>query len=83
MTPNQQDNESYFKGFISNTYNDLTDAAYPSVGSETYFSPRDIGNVGKVNNTAPFYFYFGLVKGSSAFDRFTTKWIDGRKKNVY
>jgi len=83
MTPNQQDNESYFKGFISNTYNNLTDAAYPSVGGETYFSPRDLGNVGKINNTAPFYFYFGLVKGSSAFDRFTTKWIDGRKKNVY
>jgi hypothetical protein len=25
---------------------------------------------------APFYFYFGLKKGASAFDRFTTKWID-------
>lgn len=25
---------------------------------------------------APYYFYFGLVKGSSAFDRFSAKWID-------
>jgi hypothetical protein len=25
---------------------------------------------------APFYFYFGVTKGASAFDRFTTKWID-------
>jgi hypothetical protein len=25
---------------------------------------------------APFHFYFGLKKGASAFDRFTTKWID-------
>jgi hypothetical protein len=32
---------------------------------------------GKVNNTAPFYFYFGLIKGSSAFDRFLTKWVGG------
>jgi hypothetical protein len=25
---------------------------------------------------APFHFYFGLKKGKSAFDRFTTKWLD-------
>lgn len=25
---------------------------------------------------APFYFYFGLKKGKSAYDRFTTKWVD-------
>jgi hypothetical protein len=25
---------------------------------------------------APYYFYFGVVKGSSAFDRFAAKWID-------
>ena len=29
-----------------------------------------------VNTGAPFYFYFGLNKGKSAFDRFTAKWID-------
>jgi hypothetical protein len=29
-----------------------------------------------VNTGAPFYFYFGLNKGKSAFDRFTKKWID-------
>ena len=28
------------------------------------------------NVGAPFYFYFGLKKGKSAFDRFTTKWLD-------
>jgi len=26
---------------------------------------------------APYYFYFGLVKGASAFDRFSAKWIEG------
>lgn len=29
-----------------------------------------------VNTGAPFYFYFGLFQGKSAFDRFTKKWID-------
>ena len=29
-----------------------------------------------VNTGAPFYFYFGLNQGKSAFDRFTRKWID-------
>ncbi len=29
-----------------------------------------------VNTGAPFFFYFGLNKGKSAFDRFTRKWIE-------
>lgn len=29
-----------------------------------------------INTGAPYYFYFGLNKGKSAFDRFTKKWID-------
>jgi hypothetical protein len=29
-----------------------------------------------VNTGAPFYFYFGLNQGKSAFDKFTRKWID-------
>jgi uncharacterized protein YlzI (FlbEa/FlbD family) len=29
-----------------------------------------------INTGAPFYFYFGLIQGKSAFDRFTRKWID-------
>jgi hypothetical protein len=28
-----------------------------------------------INNSGPYYFYFGLSKGKSAFDRFLTKWI--------
>jgi hypothetical protein len=34
------------------------------------------GKIGQYNLGAPFYFYFGLNRGASAFDRFTTKWID-------
>jgi len=29
-----------------------------------------------VNTGAPYYFYFGLKQGKSAFDRFTRKWIE-------
>ncbi len=29
-----------------------------------------------INTGAPFYFYFGLNQGKSAFDRFTKKWIE-------
>jgi hypothetical protein len=32
---------------------------------------------GRVINTgAPFYFYFGLKRGGTAFDRFVIKWVD-------
>ena len=30
-----------------------------------------------VNTGAPYFFYFGLNKGKSAFDRFTKKWVEG------
>ena len=29
-----------------------------------------------INVGAPFYFYFGLFQGKSAFDRFSKKWIE-------
>jgi len=29
-----------------------------------------------INTGAPFYFYFGLFQGKSAFDRFSKKWIE-------
>jgi hypothetical protein len=28
---------------------------------------------------APFYFYFGLKRGASSFDRFRGKWVDTEK----
>jgi len=90
MIPNITSNESFFLGYIHNTtllpgttdvY--ITDAAYNTANTagnllEFNKGPGD----GKVNNTAPFYFYFGLVKGSSAFDRFLTKWVGG-DKNIF
>jgi hypothetical protein len=83
MIPNQRDNESYYKGFISNTYNNATDAAYNTTDPTVWADQKNDGPVdGKVNNTAPFYFYFGLVKGASAFDRFLTKWVGG-DENIF
>jgi len=90
MIPNITSNESFFLGYIHNTtllpgttdvY--ITDAAYNAANTagnllEFNKGPGD----GKVNNTAPFYFYFGLIKGSSAFDRFLTKWVGG-DKNIF
>ena len=83
MIPNQRDNESYYKGFISNTYNNATDAAYNTSDPTVWTEQKNDGpGDGKVNNTAPFYFYFGLVKGASAFDRFLTKWVGG-DENIF
>jgi hypothetical protein len=71
MIPHQTDNESYYLGYIHNTVNDVTASAQGAMGTQGPDGPSDR----RVNNTAPFYFYFGLVKGSSAFDRFLTKWV--------
>jgi hypothetical protein len=30
-----------------------------------------------ITNGAPFHFYFGLIQGATAYDRFATKWIKG------
>jgi hypothetical protein len=27
-------------------------------------------------NGAPYYFYFGLIKGATAWDRFVRRWIN-------
>ena len=60
----------YYKGYIYavNSLGQIDE----SIGNWDRNNPeRDSVTVG-----APFYFYFGLKKGASAFDRFTTKWID-------
>jgi hypothetical protein len=85
MIPRVSTNESFYMGFIHNTTlvpgttdEYTTDAAYNVANTAGNLSEFDRGPVdNKVNNTAPFYFYFGLIKGSSAFDRFLTKWVGG------
>ena len=78
---------NYYPGFISavqasgpyldpttNDYYRNTDGYYNYTADETYWdqtndSPRAI------HTGAPFYFYFGLKKGKTAYDRFSKKWI--------
>jgi len=76
-TTNQSQND-FFKGYIyavTNggslpTYQNNSITANPQYWSNNTPEPEQI-TVG-----APFHFYFGLKRGSSAFDRFRTKWIN-------
>jgi hypothetical protein len=62
---------NYHKGWIYNVDDNLINP----VTGELDYKPEP-GIPEKYLTGAPFYFYFGLSKGASAFDRFTTKWID-------
>jgi hypothetical protein len=62
---------NYHKGWIAN-YN--PQSINPATGEYDY--KPEPGLPGNYLMGAPYYFYFGVVKGASAFDRFTTKWID-------
>jgi hypothetical protein len=62
---------NYHKGWIYN----VDDNPINPVTGELDYKPEP-GIPEKYLTGAPFYFYFGLTKGASAFDRFTTKWID-------
>jgi hypothetical protein len=91
MIPHIGNNESYFKGYIYNVATESIDhdnnPLTPLEPVEVTTAALDDMNISElgplgpnnpdriVNNTAPFYFYFGLIKGSSAYDRFLTKWV--------
>jgi hypothetical protein len=70
MRTSQSPENKYFKGYIYSVYPDGTlNPDFSSIDPNSY-------NNRLFNTGAPFYFYFGLKKGKSAFDRFTTKWLD-------
>ena len=80
MQPHFTDSESFYPGYIYNiadevvggvNFSAVTTAAKGDMASQGPTGPTDR----IINNTAPFYFYFGLIKGSSAYDRFLTKWV--------
>jgi hypothetical protein len=66
MQPTDESQNQFFKGYISNVVSGVTSAQPPAAD-------------GPSNRTtipgAPYYFYFGIYKGKTAFDRFLTKWI--------
>ena len=75
--PNPNINQiNYHKGWIYNVddYSNLSNPINDATGEFDY-RPKP-GLPGSYLLGAPFYFYFGLTKGASAFDRFTAKWID-------
>jgi hypothetical protein len=60
----------YLKGYIYNVN------ASGVVDATLNVNPPSSGNK-LITNGAPFHFYFGLIKGATAYDRFATKWIKG------
>jgi hypothetical protein len=58
-------NSKYWKGFIYNV---------DANGNATDSIPSGFQDKRQVNN--PFFFYFGLKKGASAYDKFKTKYIN-------
>jgi hypothetical protein len=67
---------NYHKGWIYNVddYSTITNPINDATGEFDY--KPTTGLPGEYLLGAPFYFYFGITKGASAFDRFTAKWID-------
>lgn len=60
----------YFKGYIYSVDGSGNINAGITNWNINNYVPRAV-TVG-----APYHFYFGLKRGKSAFDRFTTKWVD-------
>jgi hypothetical protein len=61
----------YHKGWIYNVEPIINPAT-----EEFDYKPEPSLSLGPYLFGAPYYFYFGLINGASAFDRFASKWID-------
>ena len=62
----------YLKGYIYNV--DANGDVNPTLN----VNPPSLPSGNKlITNGAPFHFYFGLIQGATAYDRFATKWIKG------
>jgi len=69
--PTNNSKSEYTKGYIyAVSGTGSIDESYVNWSQNTPEKPNSV-TVG-----APFYFYFGLKKGKSAYDRFLTKWVD-------
>jgi hypothetical protein len=78
MQPSDLSQNQNYKGYIFNAIgNDLvtneilTSAQPPSAGGPDGPDPSNTTTI----PGAPYYFYFGIYRGKTAFDRFLTKWI--------
>lgn len=68
-----------YKGFIANFTADTS--VNPSIYGPTEDLTTGFSSPDKITVGAPFHFYFGLIKGSSALDLFITKYVDTTKIN--
>ena len=71
----------YYKGFLLNfsaltdsSGNFITDSNNNIIRVPTFVAPASVTN--RYTFGAPFHFYFGLIKGSSAMDLFIQKYVD-------
>ena len=80
-----QPSSRYFRNIIGNTYNIYNKGYIYAVSGATLpfglsasVADSDLSNSPQprvITVGAPFYFYFGLKKGKTAFDRFARQWI--------
>jgi hypothetical protein len=62
----------YLKGYIYNVNSS------GNIDPTLNVDPPSLNTGNKlITNGAPFHFYFGLIQGATAYDRFATKWIKG------
>jgi len=72
MTSTVNTASQYLKGYIYNV--DANGDVDPTLN----VNPPILSNGDTLTtNVAPFHFYFGLIQGATAYDRFATKWIKG------
>ena len=74
-TDNQSRTDS-FKGYIYSVSTSLDINGNPIPTADINTWKQSMPNLRSVNTGAPFFFYFGLKKGSSAFDKFGRVWLD-------
>jgi hypothetical protein len=74
VRPNNNNQSQYFKGYIYTV--DTNGDINPNVPPNNYWSQNGPFVPRAVTVGTPYHFYFGLKRGKTAFDRFTTKWID-------
>jgi hypothetical protein len=69
-------NSDYMQPVDGSVYNFHKGYIYNVVGGTIDPQPPQAGGPDRViNPSGPYYFYFGLLRGRSAFDRFLTKWV--------
>jgi hypothetical protein len=65
-----------FKGYIYSFDDNVNSVNYGNLNPDRQSWARNTSNLNTITVGAPYYFYFGLKKGKTAWDRFAKKWIN-------